>query len=139
SMTFYNVTVASYFVALFTYLGTLVTKRPNWRSLAILVAAVGFLSQAMGLALRWYESGLVEVAAFERAEGVTLAGMKWFAIFAQHPPWSNLYEIMVFMSYGLVLVLLVAEVKFNIQLVGLFGLTIALTALGIASLTIDPT
>ena len=139
SMTFFNVTAAAYFLALFTYLGTIITKRNNWRYLAILMAAVGFLSQATGLTLRWYEAGLVEVAAYERAEGVTLAGWKWFSIFAQHPPWSNLYEIMVFMSYGLVLVLLVFEVKFSIQLVGLFGLTIALTALGLASLTIDPT
>jgi ABC-type transport system involved in cytochrome c biogenesis permease subunit len=139
SITFYNITVASYFLALFTYLGALVVRHGRWRNVAILLAAVGFLAQAVGLALRWYESGLVEVAAFERAEGATLTGWHWFAIFAQHPPWSNLYEIMVFMSYGLVLVLLVAEVRFKIQLVGLFGLSIALTSLGLASLTIDPT
>jgi len=139
SITFYNVTAALYFLALFTYLATIITKRQSWRSVAILMASVGFLMQATGLALRWYESGLVEVAAFERAEGVTLTGLHWFAIFAQHPPWSNLYEIMVFMSYGLVLVLLVAEVRFNIQMVGLFGLTVALTALGLSSLTLDPT
>ncbi|MBI5496531.1 MAG: cytochrome c biogenesis protein CcsA [Deltaproteobacteria bacterium] len=139
SMTFFNVTAAGYFAALFTYLANVVTRRPSWRHLSILLAAGGFLAQAAGLTLRWYESGLVEVAAYERAEGTVLTGMHWFAIFAQHPPWSNLYEIMVFMSYGLVLVLLVCEVKFNIQLVGLFGLTIALTALGLASLTIDPT
>ena len=59
SMTFFNVTAAAYFLALFTYLGTIITKRNNWRYLAILMAAVGFLSQATGLTLRWYEAGLV--------------------------------------------------------------------------------
>ncbi|MEW5854552.1 MAG: cytochrome c biogenesis protein CcsA [Myxococcota bacterium] len=139
SVTFFNFTAAGYFLALFTYIGNLVSKKPSLRRVATVLAALGFLAQAGGLTLRWYESGLVEVAAFERAEGVTLTGWHWFAIFAQHPPWSNLYEIMVFMSYGLVLVFLVAEVKYRVQLVGLFGLTIALIALGLASLTIDPT
>lgn len=139
SLSFFNVTAAAYFLALFGYLGSLVNQKSTWRHLAIIVAAVGFLSQAGGLAMRWYEAGLVEVAAFERAEGVTLQGLHWFAVFSQHPPWSNLYEIMVFMSYGLVLVMLVLEARFRIQLVGLFGLVIALTALGIASLSLDPT
>ena len=139
SMTFFNVTAAGYFAALFTYLVSVVNRRRGWRTAAIVLAAGGFLAQASGLALRWYESGLVEVAAWERAEGTVLHGAHWFAVFAQHPPWSNLYEIMVFMSYGLVLVLLVLEVRFRIQLVGLFGLVMALTALAIASLSLDPT
>jgi cytochrome c-type biogenesis protein CcsB len=139
SMTMFNVTAFGYFAALFAYIGNLASRKPGWRRLATLLASGGFLAQAVGLALRWYEAGLVEVAAYERAEGVTLAGMKWFVVFAQHPPWANLYEIMVFMSYGLVLVVLVMEVKYKIQLVALFGLTVALVALGLASLTIDPT
>src|SRR5688572_1530932 len=103
SVTFFNFTAAGYFIALFTYIANLVSQKPSWRKAATVMAAMGFIAQAIGLSLRWYEGGLVEVAAFERAEGGQLSGWHWFAIFAQHPPWSNLYEIMVFMSYGLVL------------------------------------
>ena len=36
--------------------------------------------------------------------------MQRFVVYTQHPPWSNLYEIMVYMAWGIVFVFLVGRV-----------------------------
>lgn len=135
----YNVCWIAYFGALFMMIANLAMKRAKVRRAATVVTALGFLSQTMGMVFRWHEAGLVEIAAVERAQDVTLEGLARMVAYTQHPPWSNLYEIMVFMSWGVVLVFLVTEVKWRIRLTGIFALIIAVIALGLASLTTDAT
>ncbi len=131
----YNICTIGYFIALFIYIANLAAKRARLRKLATVVAALAFLAQTFGMVLRWMEAGNVEVAAMERASSQKLTGIDWLIVFTQHPPWSNLYEIMVYMSWGIVLVFLVTEVKWRIRFIGIFALLLALTALGMASLT----
>jgi ABC-type transport system involved in cytochrome c biogenesis permease subunit len=135
----YNVCAVGYFTALFVLIANLVMKRAKVRRIATVIAASSFIAQTVGMAFRWHEAGLVEVAAIERAQDVKLSGLGYLVAYTQHPPWSNLYEIMVFMAWGVVLVFLVSEVKWRIRLLGVFALIIALTALGLASLTTDAT
>jgi len=135
----YNVCAVGYFTALFVLIANLVMKRAKVRRIATVIAASSFIAQTVGMAFRWHEAGLVEVAAIERAQDVKLSGIAYLVAYTQHPPWSNLYEIMVFMAWGVVLVFLVSEVKWRIRLAGVFSLIIALTALGLASLTTDAT
>jgi ABC-type transport system involved in cytochrome c biogenesis permease subunit len=135
----YNVCAVGYFTALFVLIANLVMKRAKVRRIATVIAASSFIAQTVGMAFRWHEAGLVEVAAIERAQDVKLSGLGYLVAYTQHPPWSNLYEIMVFMAWGVVLVFLVSEVKWRIRLAGVFALIIALTALGLASLTTDAT
>ncbi len=87
------------------------------------------------MVLRWIEAGVLEVTAAERAVGKTLSGWSWFVVFTQHPPWSNLYEIMIYMSWGIVMVTLIAEIKWQLPWVRQIGIILALMALGMAALT----
>lgn len=139
STTFYNLCTAGYAVALFLYIANLAFKKAKVRKAATVATALAFISQTIGMVFRWAEAGEVEVAAVERAQDVQLTGKAWFVVYTQHPPWSNLYEIMVFMAWGIVLVFLVSEVKWRIRFAGVFALLLALTSLGLASLTADAT
>jgi ABC-type transport system involved in cytochrome c biogenesis permease subunit len=139
STTFYNLCVVAYGLALFVYIANLALKRARLRRTGTIIVAVGFLLQVVGMVLRWHEAGVVEIEAAERATGLTLQGAQRFVVYTQHPPWSNLYEIMVYMAWGVVFVFLISEVKFRLRLAGIFALLIALTSLGLASLTTDAT
>jgi len=141
STSWYNLCAVAYFAALFLYILNLSMDSAKIRRTATVTACVGFLLQTMGLVFRWMEAGAVEIAAVERAQDIHLAkdSMAYFVIYTQHPPWSNLYEIMVMMAWGLVLVFLVSEVKFRIRIAGIAALLMALLSFGIASLTTDAT
>lgn len=139
STTFYNLCVAAYGLGLFVHIANLALKKAMVRRTATMIVAIGFLLQVVGMVLRWHEAGLVELEAAERATGLTLEGVQRFVVYTQHPPWSNLYEIMVYMAWGVVFVYLISEVKFRIRLSGIFALILALTSLGLASLTTDAT
>ncbi len=136
---FYNLCVIGYALGLFIYIANLAFKKAKVRRAATLVVATSFLMQVVGMVFRWHEAGLVEIEAAERATGLTLHGAQRFVVYTQHPPWSNLYEIMVYMAWGVVFVYLISEVKFRIRMAGIFALTLALTSLGLASLTTDAT
>jgi ABC-type transport system involved in cytochrome c biogenesis permease subunit len=136
---FYNLCFVGYFAGLLLYAANLISRRAALRKAATLTVASGFLFQVVGMVFRWHEAGLVELAAAERATGLTLQGMQRFVVYTQHPPWSNLYEIMVYMAWGIVFVFLVSEVKFRIRFAGILALGLALTSLGLASLTTDAT
>lgn len=137
STLFFNLCGVGYFIGLFIYIANLVMKKASVRRAGTLVVGASFLLQIVGLVVRWHEAGLVELAAAERATGLTLEGAQRFVVYTRHPPWSNLYEMMVYMAWGVVLVFLVSEVKFRIRFAGIFALALALVSLGLASLTDD--
>lgn len=139
STTFYNICFAGYFAGLILFVVHALTKKASVRKVATLTVAGAFLTQVGGMVTRWHEAGIVELAAAERATGLTLEGAQRFVVYTQHPPWSNLYEILVYMAWGIVFVFLVSEVKFRIRFAGVLALSLALTALGLASLTTDAT
>lgn len=131
----YNICAGAYVVALFLYILNLSIKKTRLRQIGTTLVALGFLTQTLGMAFRWIEAGYVELEAYTQSTGEQLEGVAYWQVLTQHPPWSNLYEIMVYMSWGLVLVFLVCEVKWRARFIGIFALLLALTALGVASLT----
>lgn len=131
----YNFCAAAYAAALLLYIFNLALPKNRLRQIGTTLAALGFLTQTLGMAFRWIEAGHVELEAYTQSTGEELSGIAYWQVLTQHPPWSNLYEIMVYMSWGLVLVFLVCEVKWRAKFIGIFALLLALTTLGIASLT----
>ncbi len=135
STTLYNISSAGYIFSL-AILGIHLLKTKNIvLKIALLLVSVSFLTQTLGMLFRWIEAGYLEVGATQKAIGQELSGWSWWVVFSQHPPWSNLYEIMVYMSWGIILVTLICEIKWRIALIRQAGLILALLALGIASLT----
>lgn len=139
SGTFFGLAAIAFVAALLAYIYDMLFQKEGARRLATITAALGFLAQTVGLAFRWYEAGLHEVSAKEAAEHITLTGLTYFVTVTSHPPWSNLYEIMVFMSWGIVLAFLISDLKWHLRGAGVFAIGVALLALGIASLTLDAT
>jgi len=135
SSVFYNLSTAGYIVTLAAYCYHLIQSKKELLRFSILVMAFSFLIQTWGMFLRWLEAGYIEVAAFEKAIGHALSGWSFFVVFTEHPPWSNLYEIMIYMSWGIVLVTMFLEIKWQLRWVRELGLFLALLSLGVASLT----
>ena len=97
----------------------------------------GFILHTVALFVRWAESGNVEVAAFEEAEGRVLAGWEWFHIWISHPPWTNLYESLVCFGWGMSLVSIYGIRKFKIPILPVFAISLSLVVMGAASLLIN--
>ncbi len=72
---------------------------------------IGITALTAGLILRWIEAGL------------------------SHPPFTNLYETLLFFAWGIALVYVIIEYKYKIKIAGAFVIPISLTAMGIASLS----
>lgn len=67
---------------------------------------------------------------------MTLAlALRWIAAGWAHPPWTNLYESLVFFSWGLNLSYIVMELKYRVRVAGAFIVPIAMIGMGIASMT----
>jgi|SRR5579871_673157 len=141
STSFYNLSTAGYVVSLAIFALHVVNTRRLLLRAGILIVALSFLVQTAGMVFRWAEAGFLEVIAAERAVGQTLFGWSWFVVFTQHPPWSNLYEIMIYMSWGIIMVTLACELRWQLAWVRQMGIILALLALGMAALndaTIKP-
>lgn len=135
STSFYNLSTAGYLASLAIFAIHVVNTRKLLLRIGVVVTAISFLVQTFGMVMRWAEAGFLEVIAAEKAVGKTLTGWSWFVVFTQHPPWSNLYEIMIYMSWGIIIVTLAAELKWQIAWVRQMGIILALMALGMAALT----
>jgi ABC-type transport system involved in cytochrome c biogenesis permease subunit len=72
---------------------------------------IGVAALTVGLTLRWIEAGL------------------------HHPPFTDLYETLLFFAWGIALVYVIIEYKYEIKIAGAFVIPISLTAMGIASLS----
>lgn len=131
----YNWSTAGYLMSLFLFAVHVVNVRKFLLKAGVVVTAISFLMQTAGMVARWLEAGALEVEAAEKALGQSLQGWSWFVVFTQHPPWSNLYEIMIYMSWGIIMTTLMAELRFQIAWVRHMGIILALMALGVASLT----
>lgn len=131
----YNLSTAGYVGGLAIFAGHLLSARNAILRSGIALVAVSFLAQTLGMLMRWVEAGRLEVQAVELSLNQKLTGWSWFVVFTQHPPWSNLYEIMVYMSWGIVLAVLISEMKWSLSWLRQWGLILALLSLGVASLT----
>lgn len=106
----FKLAVILYLAAAAGYLIYLV-RHPVWLGrAATLSAGGGALSHAAGLLLRWWRSGIT------------------------HPPFTNLYESLLFFSLSIVVFYLVLERKYKFRAGGAFILPVALGAMGAAVL-----
>ncbi len=141
STSLYNWSTAGYLVGLAIFAAHVVNTKKLLLRAGVFFVALSFLVQTLGMVFRWAEAGFLEVTAAEKAVGQHLSGWSWFVVFTQHPPWSNLYEIMVYMSWGIIMVTLACELRWQLAWVRQMGIILALMALGMAALndaTIKP-
>jgi len=111
--------------------------RPRVGVIAKALFLVALLVHTVGLLIRWAEGGLVEIASVEAGTGQALQGLEWLGQFLSHPPFTNLYETLVFFAWGIGVTVAVSERKREPGLTGVFAVVLLWIALGLASLSVD--
>ncbi len=106
----FNIAALLYGFAFVFYSALLVSDKKIFSSGCSWLARLGWLSHTTALVLRWMQSGLY------------------------HPPWSNLYESLVFFSWAVMGAHIFLELKRGFKLTGIFSSALAFVALGIAGL-----
>jgi len=113
SQTLFNLAGITFLIATMFYVIFLGARKALIGNTATGSTTIGVAALTAGLILRWIEAGLA------------------------HPPFTNLYETLLFFAWGIALVYLVIEFKYKIRIAGAFVLPISLAAMGIASLSPD--
>lgn len=104
--TYYNIAFIFYAIAIIFYIFYVIRKiRALWK-LASITSIMGFIPHTIGLILRWINSG--------------------------HPPFSNIFEMLICFAWGIVLINLIVEYRFRFKESGIFVLPLALIILAIA-------
>lgn len=115
NVNFFNLTFLAYILAFVSYLIYAVFKKEILAWLAIIILGLGFIAQTVSVFLRWHLAG--------------------------HPPFSNLYESLIFFSWAMVAVYVIFNFVYKLKLIGALVSLLALLALGYASVldnTIQP-
>ena len=107
----FNTSFFIYILTLITYSIILINKSKLFKTIGSIMLFTGLLFQTTGLALRWIEAGL------------------------SHPPMTNIYESLIFFAWGIVLVYLYFEKKYQINTIGILVIILVLVAMGLASLS----
>lgn len=117
-MTLYRLSLDLMNVAPLLYFAAMTLAVLYWvrrgRSLFVMipvVAGVALLLHTVALGLRWFEGGVYR------------------------PPWTNLYESLIYFSWGLALLTWVAELRFKVRYIGIFAYALVFAGLGLAYLT----
>lgn len=134
SIILYSIASAFYISALILAIFNLIASKKSQivKKITTTIIGFGFIIQTIGLTVRWIESGYIEVATYEQTMQ-KLSGIEYWKVFTQHPPWSNLFEIMVYMSWGIIFTALVCEIKWRVEFLNIFSLILTLMVLGIAA------
>jgi cytochrome c-type biogenesis protein CcsB len=113
SQGFFNLTAVLFFFSTLAYIVLLVARKQwVWR-FGFSTAVAGCVAETFALGLRWYAAG-------------------W-----DHPPFTNMYESLVFFAWGIVVTYLVFEVIYKIRIAGAFVVPFGFAAMGLASLNSD--
>jgi ABC-type transport system involved in cytochrome c biogenesis permease subunit len=104
-----------YLAACFFYIFSIASsKKPTsnfWAKLGAGAGGLGFALHTSALGLRWYIGGI------------------------GRPPWTNLYESLVFFAWGIVLVQIYMQFKWKIRLAGLVSMPLVFILMGMSVMT----
>jgi ABC-type transport system involved in cytochrome c biogenesis permease subunit len=128
----------AYLLAFSDYVVNLVSSKRIWKILGPAALAVGLTMQTAALAARWVATGQAELKAMEDATGAPLQGAEWFWTAVGHPPYTNFYESLTFLSWMVVLIYFVSERKWKFPTMGCVAVGIGMLLLGRALLVPNP-
>ena len=128
----------AYLLAFSDYVVNLVSNKKLWKVAGPIVLAVGLAMQTAALAARWVATGKAELKAMADATGAPLQGAEWFWTAVGHPPYTNFYKSLTFLSFLVLLVYFVSERKWKIPTLGCVAVGIGMLLLGRALLVPNP-
>ena len=103
-----------YGLAAFLYIVSLVFKKTLPAGLALWISVAGVAGNTVGIILRWIESYKLGIG---------------------HAPLSNMYESLIFFSWTIVVICLIAGRRYNNRFLGAFAVPFAFLAMAYASLS----
>ncbi len=109
---FFGFADVAYFIAMMLYISYLAFRKSGIGMVATTVTVIGFVSQTVGILMRW-------------AEFAEIGQMGWL----RAVPLTNLYESLIFFVWCLILVYLVIEFKYKNKSFGAFITPVAALAL----------
>ncbi|NOX33338.1 MAG: c-type cytochrome biogenesis protein CcsB [Deltaproteobacteria bacterium] len=105
-----------YALASVFYIGSFTFKKKVLSRIGFIVLVIGFLSNTVGIVLRWVES-------YQMGYG--------------HAPFANMYESLVFFSWTVAIIYIFVELKYKESIIGAFASPLAFLAIAYASLSPD--
>jgi ABC-type transport system involved in cytochrome c biogenesis permease subunit len=97
---------------------------------AMVLGVLYWVRQKKGLA-----TAITVIAGLALLLHTTALGIRWIEGGLYRPPWTNLYESLIYFSWGLALVCFFCELKFRIRSIGIFAYALVFATLGLAFLT----
>lgn len=126
--TLFKLTCLTYAGALGNYIGTLASTRKIVERAATWLAVLGLALHSSWLLHRWWLTGSVELA--KRIEvGDVPTGIDKLYVLISHPPYTNLYESLIFVSWCLMVFYMVVEQKWQLKPIGIGAVGITLVAM----------
>jgi cytochrome c-type biogenesis protein CcsB len=132
----FTVTAAAYLGSLAGYVTGLVNGRRAVERLAVGLRLAGLAFHTLFLGARYWEAGVVEVARREEM-GVVLTGYERFWTFVSHPPYTNLYESLMFVTWTLMVAYAFIEAKWKLRPVAIPALLLALAGFTEAYIVVE--
>jgi ABC-type transport system involved in cytochrome c biogenesis permease subunit len=118
SRTLFELSFFTYLVAFGDYVVALFSSRKIWRILGPAALGLGLLVEAAALVTRWVDAGQIGLAAMQQALGHPLTGRAWWLTALGHPPYTNFYESLTFLSFAVLLVYFVSERWWKVSTLG---------------------
>src|SRR5581483_9140663 len=138
SNTLFELSFFTYVFAFSDYVINLVSSKKIWKILGPAAVGLGLAFQTSALIMRWIATGQTELSAMEAATGEKLHGIEWFLTAFGHPPYTNFYESLTFLSWMVVLIYFVSERRWKFKTMGCVAVGIGLLLLGRALLVPNP-
>lgn len=132
----FGVTAASYAGSLANYVVALAKPKAAFEKLATGLRLFGLLFHTVYLAVRYYHAGIVEILERE-AVGEVLTGYDRFWVFISHPPYTNLYESLMFITWCVMVAYAWIEHKWKLRPMGVVAVGITLAGLAEAYIVIE--
>lgn len=125
-----------YFVSFFFYILALSKERFDQRY-GIRLSFLAFIIHTTGLIVRYYEAGIIELNTIIESTKKTLTDIDKLKIMLSHPPFTNFYESMIFVLWGIAIVYLLIERKYRFRMISLMGSGLVVVGMGLANLLPD--
>jgi ABC-type transport system involved in cytochrome c biogenesis permease subunit len=132
----FDVTAATYAGSLANYVASLVSDRKIIAKMATYLRLLALAFHTIFLLTRYFHTGNVEVAARE-AMGEHLSGVAWFWTFISHPPYTNLFESLMFVTWIIMIAYAIIEWKWKLHPMGVVAVSLTLAGLTEAYIAID--
>ena len=128
--------VVAYAFAFLGYTARLAVRKLKIDRVATGLAVIAVGAHTAYLVTRWIAAGRIEILLRERT-GDVLTGSERFWFLISHPPYTNLFDALNFVAWAMMVCYLIIERKWGLRVVGILAVSLALVAMGEASVVSD--